>query len=142
MGCCLVLQDGTYHDPGISMVELLQLAKQAKAREVIFILDCCFSNKLGAFLNCRETNLIVNQGELREGLTILAASGPNGIAEEKDGNGVLTGLILAALTGGAADIPGYVTAASIYTFVDQALGAWQQRPLFTKHTELASENSN
>ena len=34
------------------------------------------------------------------------------------------------LKGGAADIGGNITPASLYSFVDQSLGAWQQRPVF------------
>lgn len=132
MGCTLVLQDGALTDPGISMSELLQLAKQSKAREVTLILDCCFTNKLSASATRIETNL-VNQAQLRKGLTILAASSPDGFAEEKNGHGVFTSLVMDALAGGAADIRGYISVASIYTFVDQALGAWDQRPLFISY---------
>ena len=44
--------------------------------------------------------------------------------------GIFTNLVLAALEGGAADLRGHVTPGSIYAYVDQALGAWDQRPIF------------
>ena len=37
---------------------------------------------------------------------------------------------MASLDGGAADILGIVKVASLYGFVDQILGAWDQRPVF------------
>ena len=42
----------------------------------------------------------------------------------------ITDLVLQGLKGGAADISGNITPASLYSFVDQSLGAWQQRPVF------------
>ena len=38
-----------------------------------------------------------------------------------------------ALNGGAADIVGNVTIAAVYAYADQALNAWEQRPLFKSH---------
>ena len=43
---------------------------------------------------------------------------------------MFTDLLLQGLKGGAADISGNITPASLYSFVDQSLGAWQQRPVF------------
>lgn len=34
------------------------------------------------------------------------------------------------MRGSAADITGKITPAGIYAFIDQSLGAWQQRPIF------------
>ena len=48
-------------------------------------------------------------------------------------SGVFTELVCSALDGGAADILGNVSVASVYAYVDQALGAWDQRPLFKSH---------
>ena len=35
--------------------------------------------------------------------------------------------------GGASDVVGNVTVASMYAYVDQALGPWDQRPVFKSH---------
>lgn len=40
---------------------------------------------------------------------------------------------MAALRGGAADIRSNVSAAAIYAYVEQALGAWDQRPMYKSH---------
>ena len=45
-------------------------------------------------------------------------------------HGVFTGLLLQALHGGAANILGKITPGSLYAFVDNALDAWEQRPVF------------
>ena len=52
---------------------------------------------------------------------------------EVAGGGLFTSLVVDALAGGAADILGGVTAPAIYAFVEAALGAWDQRPLFKAH---------
>ena len=50
---------------------------------------------------------------------------------------MFTNLLLQGLQGGAADISGNITPASLYAFVDQSLGAWDQRPMFkTNITEF------
>ncbi|HEX8087562.1 MAG TPA: caspase family protein [Blastocatellia bacterium] len=137
IGGHLVVQDGTLDDPGLSMNDLLLLANQSRAQEVLLILDCCFSGELGnpSFL---QSGGIVNQAQLREGVTILAASGPKEFAKEQGGHGVFTSLLLGALSGGAADVRGEVSAAAIYTYVEQALGPWDQRPIYKSYANTLS----
>lgn len=73
------------------------------------------------------------QASLRDGLSILTAARASQPCLERGEAGVFTGLVCSALDGGAADILGNVSVASIYAYVDQALGAWDQRPLFKSH---------
>jgi hypothetical protein len=68
--------------------------------------------------------------QLKEGLSVLTASRDSESALEVNGRGVFTSLVVDGLHGGAADLRGHVTPGSIYTHVDQALGAWDQRPIF------------
>jgi hypothetical protein len=42
-------------------------------------------------------------------------------------------LVVDALDGGAADLLGEVSAPAIYAYVEAALGAWDQRPLYKSH---------
>lgn len=129
----IAAQDGSSTIPGLSMNDLLQLANESKAGEVVLILDCCYSGALGDPANL-QGSAFVNQAQLREGVTILAASTPRGLAKEIKGSGVFTELLLGALSGGAADVRGRVSAASMYAYVDQALGAWDQRPMYKSYT--------
>jgi hypothetical protein len=76
---------------------------------------------------------VEQQAQLREGVTILAASRSSEAAMETGIRGIFTALLLAALTGGAADVRGNVSAAAIYAFIEQALGAWDQRPLYKSY---------
>jgi hypothetical protein len=137
IGAYLVVQDGTLDDPGISMNDLLLLANRSRAREVTLIIDCCFSGNIGdpAFL---QIGSLVNQAQLREGVTILAASGANEYSKELNGHGVFTSLALDALEGGAADTRGEVSAASLYAYVERALGAWDQRPIYKSYAGILS----
>jgi Caspase domain len=128
-GGCLVTQDGEPSDYGIPMNELLTLANNSRAKSVLLILDCCFSGQLGNPANLQGGN----QAQLREGLTILAASKATQVSMERGGHGVFTKLVLGALAGGAADVRGRVSAASVYAYVEEALNAWDQRPLYKSH---------
>lgn len=124
LGGYLVTQDVAAYDEGILMSEILTLATNATIREVVIILDCCHS---GAFGNNPTQP---SQTPLREGVSILTSSRATQLSYEVGGEGVFTSLLCDALEGGAADVLGNVTVASIYSYLDLALGAWEQRPLF------------
>ncbi len=114
-GGYIYTQDSSPSDPGLAMYELLQLANDSSAPEVLIILDCCNSGAAG---NLPSRNFgIVNQAQIREGVTILAASRPTEVAMISKGRSIFTSLVLSALRGAAADIRGHVSAASIYAFV-------------------------
>jgi|SRR5947209_12913147 len=132
VGGYLVTQDGAPDDPGLSMEDVVSMANNSSARTVLVILDCCFSGTAGNPASLQGGNR-EDRTVLRDGVTILAASRPAGISTEVDGHGVFTNLLLGALRGGAADVRGRVSAASIYAYAEAALGAWDQRPLYKSH---------
>jgi uncharacterized caspase-like protein len=127
-GGYLVTPDAQTASDRYSMRDVLAHATKSKVREVVVILDCCFS---GTFGNSPE--LAADQAILREGIAILAASRPYESAHEVGGAGVFTTLLFDALNGSAADVLGRVTVGSIYAHIDLALGAWDQRPMFKAH---------
>jgi hypothetical protein len=124
----LVTQDATRYDEGMAMAEVLKLASDSKAAEVVILLDSCFSGVLGAVPAIDN-----NKALLREGMSILTASRSDQPSVEVGGGGIFTSLVVDALDGGAADLLGNVSAPSVYAYVDTALGAWNQRPLFKSH---------
>lgn len=127
----IVTPDFKGMDAGISMDEILSLANKSKSKNKIIILDCCFSGKFG---ESGVTNS--NESVLANGVTIITASNRDEYASEISGydgipgHGVFTELLIQGLKGGAADVSGNITPASLYSFVDQSLGVWEQRPLF------------
>ena len=123
-GGYIVTSDFERYDEGIPMDEILNIANGSKAKDKVIILDCCYSGRIGS------PSSTSNLSQLTEGLTILTASRDTESAIEKNGKGVFTSLVLDALTGGAADLQGYITAGNIYSYVDKALGPWDQRPIF------------
>lgn len=125
-GGYLVTTDFTSSCYGVRMTDVLEWANASKCRNKVIILDCCFSGQMG------ESLLVNNSSVLGEGVTIMAASRPwQSSMEDSDiQHGVFTDLLIQGLKGGAADISGNITPASLYSFVDQSLGAWQQRPVF------------
>ena len=133
LGGYLVAQDGTADEPGVAMNDLLTLANGSRAREIVIILDCCHAGALGNAPTGRGD--VENRAQLREGVTILAASRPTQPAAEVQGRGRFTQLLLGAMSGGAADVRGRISAAAVYAYVEQALGAWEQRPVYKSHAD-------
>lgn len=124
----LVTQDASRYDEGVAMSDVLKLANDSKAHEIVIFLDCCYSGSLGNPPAIDNTKTL-----LREGVSILSASRGDQPSVETGGGGVFTSLLVDALDGGAADLLGSVTAPAIYAYVEAAFGAWEQRPLFKSH---------
>lgn len=135
LGGSLVTMDSMDHEEGVSMDEILGLANQSQAKDKVIILDCCHAGAIGVPKSTGS-----NVAQLANGMTILTASREWESAMEINGSGVFTALVVSALQGGAADLRGHITPGSIYAYVDQALGAWKQRPIFrtnvTRFTSL------
>lgn len=136
VGGFLVTQDAEPGDPGLSMNELLTLATKSKAKSVLLILDCCFAGGAADLALGGAENLAL----LREGLTILAASRPMQTAALTgtdslftSKHSLFTSLVVGALSGGAADVRGHVSAAAIYAYAELALGHWEQRAVYKSH---------
>ncbi|MEO0422740.1 MAG: caspase family protein [Pseudomonadota bacterium] len=111
---------------GYPMGELLDAANRSGVNSITVILDCCHSGSMGSTGEDGYANLA-------EGVTILAASTASQESHEGMANSLFTELLLSALDGGAADVRGQVSAAAAYAYAEQALGAWQQRPMYKSH---------
>ena len=124
----LVTPDATTYDEGVSLTEVLGRANASSVSEVVILLDSCQSGALGAVpaVNGDFANI-------REGVSILTATRSTQNASENPASGLFTTLVAAALDGGAADVLGKVTVASVYAYVEESLGPWDQRPLFKAH---------
>lgn len=114
-------------DSGLKLDDILQIANSSKAKSKVVVLDSCHSGAAGSPANMAEHAL------LSPGVTILAASGKDQYALEVGGSGVFTNLLADALSGGAANLLGNITPGSVYAHIDQALGPWDQRPIFKTH---------
>ncbi len=133
-GVYLVTQDGTGALPGILLNDILEMANASAAREVLLIIDSCFSGALGEPDQTRDlANLY-----LRPGMTLLAAAKSDQKAVEQGGRGLFTQLVVGALKGGASDVRGHVSSTSIYAYVEQALGPWDQRPIYKSNAAQLS----
>ena len=125
-GGYLCTTDFSESNYGVKMIDVLDMANKSHCKNKVIILDCCFAAKMGTSI------LFNNSSVLGEGVTIIAASQSWQTSAESANiqHGVFTELLIQGLKGGAADIGGNITPASLYSFVDQSLGAWQQRPVF------------
>ena len=124
----IVAQDGKKASWGLSLADLLGLANKAypNIRSTVIILDCCHSGFAG------EVSALGNQqvATIGNGVTILTACHRDETAAEDSGHGLFTSILIDGLSGGSADVCGRITPASVYSHVDQTLGAWEQRPLY------------
>lgn len=124
-GGFVVTSDYERYDEGISMDDILKMANKSQAKDKVVILDCCHA---GAFGNPVIGDSTLAQ--LGDGLTVLTACRDDESALEKGGRSIFTSLLIDALQGGAADLRGHITPGHLYAYVDEALGAWDQRPIF------------
>lgn len=124
-GGYIMTPDFNRYDEGISMDEILKIVSLSPARHKIVILDCCHAGAMGTPAVAGNTAAF-----LEKGVIILASSQQTEASMEVGGQGVFTKLLMEALNGSAADIAGEVTVANIYSYIDKALGAWKQRPVF------------
>jgi len=125
LGGYIVTPDAKKYDEGVPMDDILKIAINSKSKNRIIIMDCCHSGAFGEPHITASTNI-----HLAEGLTILTACRQEEPAMEINGHGVFTSLLLDALKGGASDVRGNITPGSVYAYIDQALGEWEQRPVF------------
>jgi len=124
-GGIIVTPDYKKNDEGISMDEILNIANASSTQNKVIILDCCHSGHFGS--------PIIFDGksaQIGEGVSILTASKADEFSAEVNGHGIFTNLLLKALQGGAADLRGHITPGSIYSYIEKALGAFDQRPVF------------
>ena len=76
----LVTQDARTYDEGVPMSEILKRANDSRAREVVILLDCCFSGQLGNLPAIDNTKSL-----LREGISILTAGRGDQVSVETGG---------------------------------------------------------
>ncbi len=136
LGGFLVTPDHKRYDEGIDMNYILGLANNSDIRNKVVIIDCC---KSGSFGNLPNTGSIT---PINTGTTILTSSREDEPSKEINGHGVFTNLLIEGLKGGAADVRGQISPGGLYAYIDQALGAHEQRPVFktnvTEFVELRS----
>lgn len=129
----IVSTDGKKPGWGLSLSELLNLANGAypRIKSTVIILDCCHSGYAGEVPGLPAGAASV----IGTGVTILTASHREGEAEDGQRHGLFTDIVLDGLSGGCSDICGNITPASLYSHVDQTLGAWEQRPIYKANVQ-------
>jgi uncharacterized caspase-like protein len=129
----LVSQDGKPGSLGLSLTNLVGLANEAHKRikSVIIILDSCHSGGAGELPGFVAEEV----ASVGKGVIVLSAAHKDGYANEVNGRGIFTDILVDGLQGTASDILGSVTPAAIYALVDQTLGSWEQRPVFKANVQ-------
>ncbi len=137
LGGYLVTIDFCENDVGIPMTEILAMANESPVGEIFITLDCCHSGIFGTIPEISNDKIF-----LSEGISIITATRPEQEALEEGGGGVFTSLLVEALEGSASGLLGDVSAANIYAYIDNAMGAWNQRPLFKSNVSRFSRLRN
>lgn len=125
LGGYLLTPDVDTYTGGVPIADVLALVRRSPVGHKLVVLDCCFS---GSFGHVPASG----QGEagLPENTAVLTATLATQPAAEPSKRGAFSALVCAALEGGAADVLGKVTVASMYAYADEVLGPWDQRPTF------------
>lgn len=128
-GGYLMASDAREASDGLALNDLLTWVNQSPITDKVLILDCCHAGAMASPPD-RPT-----MARLADGVTVLSASTIHQNAAETDEGGLFTGLMVEALQGAAASLTGDVTPGSLYAFIDQTLGAFQQRPVFRSNVQ-------
>ena len=116
-------------DDGLPLSVISNAIQTSKAQNNIVILDCCQAGAMGIHSVFGDNSVIPPN------TTFLLACKENQYSEENNNNGVFTDLFVDAISGGGANLVGEISPGSIYSYIDQALGLWQQRPVFKTNVE-------
>jgi hypothetical protein len=131
----LITQDSTRNEQGVALSTILGKVNNSLIREIIIILDCCFSGGAGGVPQLGGDNAV-----LRHGVVLLTASrSDQPSAETPGGQGLFSSYLCGALDSGAADVLGKVTLAGIYAYLSESFGPWDQRPTFKANVDRLSE---
>jgi hypothetical protein len=131
----LIAQDSSSANSGVLLSDVLARVRKSQVPEVLLILDCCFSGGAGGAPQLGGDTVV-----LRPGLSILTASrGDQPSAETDEGRGLFSTYVGGALDGGAADVLGRVTVASVYAYLTESFGPWNQRPTFKASVDRLHE---
>lgn len=126
----LCTSDGTQQTPGVRFTEVMEMINGCK-QEVAVILDCCFAGAAGGVPAAMSAG-----SSLRQGVSMLMASRADQTsAETSDGRGQFSTYLEGALEGGAADVLGHLTLAGLYSYLSEAFGTWEQRPMFKANVD-------
>lgn len=116
------------------LLERANSAFEDNILSTVIILDCCGA---GSFGDISRVSKRQQTSEIGNGVTILSASGRTQQAfEHCETGGLFTQYMIEGLKGSAADIRGWVSAASLYSHIDHMLGdKGGQRPVYKANVQ-------
>jgi uncharacterized caspase-like protein len=131
----IALQDDDRPETGISLSDILASVQVSSVPEVLIILDCCYAGRAGI-----SSQLGSSAAVLRSGVSILSATRGDARAAETWGlRGAFSTYLCAALDSGATDVLGRVTIASVFAYLSESFGPWEQRPTFKSNVDRLHE---
>lgn len=116
-------------DDGVPVSFISNILQHSHARNNIVIFDCCQAGAMG------QSAVFGDNALIPPNTTFLLACKEDQYSQENNGNGVFTDLLVDALSGGASNLVGEISPGSVYSYIDQALSLWEQRPVFKTNVE-------
>lgn len=114
---------------GIRVDDLITMSQQRRAhRRTTIILDCCHAGAAG-----NDALAAVDLARIPRETTVIAACMPREEAFAGSAVSFFTSALLAGLHGGAADLVGNVSAASMFAYAQTFLAKQKQHPVLKAH---------
>lgn len=129
-GGVILTSDAEAGRDGLALSDVIAMAERSPAHSKIIILDSCHAGAAGDLPARENASALIGQG-----MTILAASTSGQYAEEQDGQGIFTNLLIDALDGAAATLTGEITPGAVYAHIDRSLPNVGQRPVFKTNVQ-------
>lgn len=127
-------QESHARGSGLSMADFLSRARESQVPDIILILDCCYAGAAGGVPQIGSDVALI-----RSGISILSACRADQQAAEDHRRGLFSSRLCAALEGGAADVLGNINVASVYAYLSESFGAFDQRPTLLTSTSRSQE---
>ena len=121
----------------ISMSGLRQMADRLPARQILFIVDACYSGY--AIYNRAISDNLLDEMLKKPAIQILTAGRQDDQAQERDGHGVFTQVLVQGLTGDAYGLKDWLSLEELGIWIKQRVWAESDRRQLPQFGNLAGE---
>jgi formylglycine-generating enzyme required for sulfatase activity len=121
----------------ISMSGLRQMADRLPARQILFIVDACYSGY--AIYNRAISDNLLDEMLRKPAIQILTAGRQEDQAQERDGHGVFTQVLLQGLTGDAYGLKDWLSLEELGIWIKQRVWAESDRRQLPQFGNMAGE---
>jgi formylglycine-generating enzyme required for sulfatase activity len=121
----------------ISMTTLRQIADRLPARQILFVVDACYSGY--AIYNRSISDNLLDEMLKKPAIQILTAGRQEDQAQERDGHGVFTQVLLQGLTGDAFGLKDWLSLEELGIWIKQRVWAESDRRQLPQFGNMSGE---